>query len=705
MKKYLLSLAILAFGMNAMVAENPIASISFTKGSTAYDKVGSYSAEWASTDGMWKFQGFNNNNNGWDFIAAGWKSGESTPFVASGKVCPLPVSSIVFNIGDRLTTDAITSAKLFIADDADFTNATETVLTLPSEKNSEWVVSVAAPSANKFYKVQFEIPKQSSNGQALSFTKIALYQNPYEAGETPVDPDPDPVVPADGDDFTLANTLTSGGRYAIVADSKAGILFTQAYGYMKTSAVSIADNKFKFEGENAITISKVDGADTYTLLDSKKMYLGMDTEHANTFQLNAAAGDGYQWTVEIAADGIATITNTLTGKHVMMDPQYGSFGMYTGNEVKDTFIMPSLYITDAAAPVVPDPVDPDPTPSDVIELDADNAADIQGTLIEEAENSTGGKTAKHVQPLESLEIDGYKFTFSEGANTTNSPAYYWPTSTNTNGKVSIRLYKDNTMTITAPEGKEFTSIVAIPDNSSTEVKIYSGEATTTCTFTATGTTRMKIFKIGSGEVETPTPDEGVEFQLSATVTSGAEYALVADNRVSQLFTKNYGYMPANEVTIADGKFKADANLGITITKVEGKDTYTLLDSSKRYLGMSKSYAKTFQLNATAEEGYEWTIEIEDDGVATIINTLTGAKIMMDMQYHNFGVYTDDEVGENFEMPYLYKIVNDGSIVTEIETTEDCEPVYYNLQGIKVANPEKGLYIRVQGKKATKVILR
>lgn len=32
-------------------------------------------------------------------------------------------------------------------------------------------------------------------------------------------------------------------------------------------------------------------------------------------------------------------------------------------------------------------------------------------------------------------------------------------------------------------------------------------------------------------------------------------------------------------------------------------------------------------------------------------------------------------------------------------------VYYNLQGVRVANPENGLYIRVQGKTATKVIVR
>lgn len=36
---------------------------------------------------------------------------------------------------------------------------------------------------------------------------------------------------------------------------------------------------------------------------------------------------------------------------------------------------------------------------------------------------------------------------------------------------------------------------------------------------------------------------------------------------------------------------------------------------------------------------------------------------------------------------------------------DAPVVYYNLQGVRVANPENGLYIRVQGNKATKVLVK
>lgn len=43
-------------------------------------------------------------------------------------------------------------------------------------------------------------------------------------------------------------------------------------------------------------------------------------------------------------------------------------------------------------------------------------------------------------------------------------------------------------------------------------------------------------------------------------------------------------------------------------------------------------------------------------------------------------------------------------VDGIEMEEAGEPVYYNLQGIRVVNPEKGIFIKKEGQKTTKVIL-
>lgn len=44
-------------------------------------------------------------------------------------------------------------------------------------------------------------------------------------------------------------------------------------------------------------------------------------------------------------------------------------------------------------------------------------------------------------------------------------------------------------------------------------------------------------------------------------------------------------------------------------------------------------------------------------------------------------------------------------ITGIEAGADSEAVYYNLQGVQVENPAPGLYIRVRGNKADKVIIR
>ncbi|MDE6277628.1 MAG: hypothetical protein K2M06_05920 [Muribaculaceae bacterium] len=50
-------------------------------------------------------------------------------------------------------------------------------------------------------------------------------------------------------------------------------------------------------------------------------------------------------------------------------------------------------------------------------------------------------------------------------------------------------------------------------------------------------------------------------------------------------------------------------------------------------------------------------------------------------------------------------VDQGSGIEAVEAAEAVEAVYYNLQGVRVANPANGLYIRVAGQKASKVYVK
>ena len=53
--------------------------------------------------------------------------------------------------------------------------------------------------------------------------------------------------------------------------------------------------------------------------------------------------------------------------------------------------------------------------------------------------------------------------------------------------------------------------------------------------------------------------------------------------------------------------------------------------------------------------------------------------------------------------FLFEVPADPTAIEVIEA-ENAPVEYYNLQGVKVANPEKGLFIKKQGNKATKVVL-
>lgn len=213
---------------------------------------------------------------------------------------------------------------------------------------------------------------------------------------------------------------------------------------------------------------------------------------------------------------------------------------------------------------------------------------------------------------------------------------------------------------------------------------------------------------GPGTDPTPTP-EGETFSLVETVVSGGQYNFVASGKAGKLFAKDYGYMSTDEVTVADGSFKGEAANAITFTSVEGKEnTYTMKDSNGKYLGQDTEHKNTFQLGADMSNTavcFEWTVTFNADKKVVVTNTLTGRQVMQDPQYGSFGMYKDEEIKDTFILPELFKLEG-GASVSEIEVSDsDCEPVYYNLQGVKVSNPENGLYIRVQGKKATKVMIR
>lgn len=69
---------------------------------------------------------------------------------------------------------------------------------------------------------------------------------------------------------------------------------------------------------------------------------------------------------------------------------------------------------------------------------------------------------------------------------------------------------------------------------------------------------------------------------------------------------------------------------------------------------------------------------------------------------NYDVTVVVTIYQNAPSLYVVNYSQDGSGVEGIEASAECAS-YFNLQGVRVASPDKGVYIRVEGDKATKVV--
>ena len=336
-------------------------------------------------------------------------------------------------------------------------------------------------------------------------------------------------------------------------------------------------------------------------------------------------------------------------------------------------------------------------------LEVKDATDIKGTDVPEkpAEGTSNGQ-ARHIQPLESLKIGDYSFTFGNNGGKTE-PAYYYSMSTSQNDVRTIRLYANNTMTITVPAGKEFACVKAY--QGSTETVVYNGEKTATCTFTATATVKWDKFVISTEAGETPNPPAGGDITVKkATEVAAGEVAFVFNEGYVETFAadKAFGYWMAVAATPAD-EMKVSKEAIFTLASTD--KGYTIKDCNGRFMGWDGQHW-SFNAYTTSDEGNcYWTATIVD-GKVKIANTAKssdGKEVYLCGKtfQSNYEMCPTDREGSTLPMLYVKQA---GSGVANIAVENNGEAVYYNLQGVRVENPVKGLYIVVKGGKSQKVML-
>lgn len=95
------------------------------------------------------------------------------------------------------------------------------------------------------------------------------------------------------------------------------------------------------------------------------------------------------------------------------------------------------------------------------------------------------------------------------------------------------------------------------------------------------------------------------------------------------------------------------------------------------------------------EAFSWTYY---DNAPISLDAFKGKKVQFAFKY-----VSTAECAGTWEVKNIRLSGLTTDAVNEIESVSDAAPVYYNLQGQRVANPERGIYIRVQGNKSSKVM--
>ena len=371
--------------------------------------------------------------------------------------------------------------------------------------------------------------------------------------------------------------------------------------------------------------------------------------------------------------------------------------------------------------------------SAAVELNVDDATNIQGTHVDEVmkEDGTGVKAAEHYQPLQSFELGGYTFTFTSTNESENSqPAYYFATSTSTNKQKTVRIYNGTTVTITAPAGVNMTGIAFTGSNlgKNAQFTVSTGTITTennavwkgsanSFTLTTNATWRFSKLAITTGEGgdDPVIPTDGAIFE--ETLLSQESYdKFTVDNVVlpeaaTYIWSFDTRYGAKASAYIQGTSYASESWFISPVVDLTGYTEVVLAFEHACNKFPDVDFMKANCLLMVREEGGEWAnVAIPEYSTNDTWNFVASGDIALTayegkkMQFAYKYVSEDGKSG-TWEVKNVKITGKKGAGVADIEAAEAAPVEYFNLQGVRVANPENGLYIRRQGNKVAKVLVK
>ncbi len=255
-------------------------------------------------------------------------------FSTTGKTAPAYYKTMSTTTGGQYTIRVYAGSKVKVTAPAGFT------MTNVSFKGSNAASGLTLTATPGTMTLSGNNAAWTGSASSFSFDVSATWRisevtfSNENGGTTP------PDVP--GDDlltFTKA-TQFEAGEYAIVAEGKAAKCLTgKTYGYINGTDVTVSGDQVKAPAECVFTFTQAQGG--YYIQDSENRYLYMKGTY-NSYNFADDLGDtedGALWTVSIAANGEATITNVAKAKVIQWSVQYNSYGAYA----ELTNVLPVLY--------------------------------------------------------------------------------------------------------------------------------------------------------------------------------------------------------------------------------------------------------------------------------------------------------------------------------------------------------------------------
>lgn len=134
---------------------------------------GNYTSTWTATNGdfSWSVANGNTNNSNWNYVKFGRKNVESVGTVTTASAYTEAITKVDVTI-DAITASNVNSIKLYTSSNGSSWTEAGTYTKATGTKS----VSLTSPTANLYYKVEFDCASGSANG-LVTVSKVEFYHN------------------------------------------------------------------------------------------------------------------------------------------------------------------------------------------------------------------------------------------------------------------------------------------------------------------------------------------------------------------------------------------------------------------------------------------------------------------------------------------------------------------------------------------------